>query len=367
MDEMKNSVKAVILVGGEGTRLRPLTYHTPKSMVPVLNVPFLEHVLLNLRDHHITEIILAQHHLPDSMKEYFGDGSKFGVSLLYVMEDSPRGSAGAVKNAERYLKETFLVLNGDIFHNRNFTDMLAFHKSKHAKVTLDLAPVEDPTVYGMVETDEQGKVKRFLEKPSRDEITTNLINAGTWVIDPKVLKTIPPDIKCSFEKEIFPRMLEDGDSIFAYPSYRYWMDTGTPEKYLQLHRDLLSGKCDNYPFEKNVIGEGCKIHPTAQLEGKIMLGDNCSLGRGVRLAGPVVIGPDCMIDNYSVITDSVIWHNVRIGQIATVKSSILADNCTIGDDSYLIDSVLGDHVTISNNCKLKPGSRIMPGEIVKES
>lgn len=169
---MKDNVKAVILVGGQGTRLRPLTYNTPKSMVPVLNVPFLEHVIRNLKEHNITEIIMAQHHLAESMQNYFGDGSKFGVELHYVIEDFPRGSAGAVKNAEKYLKSTFLVLNGDIFHNRNFTDMLAFHHRNNAKVTLDLAPVEDPTIYGMVDMDERGRVKRFLEKPKREEVTT---------------------------------------------------------------------------------------------------------------------------------------------------------------------------------------------------
>jgi mannose-1-phosphate guanylyltransferase len=364
---MKDNMKAVILVGGQGTRLRPLTYNTPKPMVPVLNVPFLEHVIRNLKEHNITEIILAQHYLAESMKDYFGNGSKLGVKLYYVMEDSPRGTAGAVKNIEKYIDGTFLVLNGDIFHNRSFTDILRFHHRHKAKVTIVLTPVEDPTIYGIVETDKRGKVKRFLEKPKPEEVTTNMINAGTYVLDPIVLQKIPSDSKYSFEREVFPQMLTDGEPVYAYPSDNYWIDTGTPEKYLQLHRDLLAGRCDGCSFEKNVIGSGSKIHPSAQLNGMIMLGDNCSIARGVRLAGPVVIGSNSVVGDDSVITDSIIWHNVNIGQRVVIKSSILANNCNIGDDSYLIDAVLGDHVMVSDGIKLKPGSRIMPGETIRDA
>ncbi|MDD5289516.1 MAG: NDP-sugar synthase, partial [Dehalococcoidales bacterium] len=360
---MKDKVKAVILVGGQGTRLRPLTYNTPKPMVPVLNLPFLEHVIRNLKEHDITEIVMAQHYLAESMKSYFGDGSKLGVKLHYVMEDTPRGTAGAVKNAAKYLDGTFVVLNGDIFHNRDFTEMLKFHRRHKAKVTIVLTPVEDPTIYGVVETDQRGKVKRFLEKPKAEEVTTNMINAGTYVLEPEVLQRIPSGTKHSFEREVFPRMLMEGEPVYAYPSDNYWMDTGTPEKYLQLHRDLLSGKCDGYSFVMDVsIGAGCNIHPSAQLSGRVIIGDNSTIARGVRLSGPAAIGPHCTIQGDAVITDSVIWHSVKIGQRAIIKSSIVADNCTIGDDSYLIDAVLGDHVMVNDGVKLKPGSRIMPGE-----
>jgi mannose-1-phosphate guanylyltransferase len=364
---VKYNVKAVILVGGQGTRLRPLTYNTPKPMVPVLNVPFLEHVILNLKKHNITEIILAQHYLAESMNDYFGNGSKLGVKLHFVIEDNPRGTAGAVKNVEKYLDGTFLVLNGDIFHNRDFNGMLKFHHRHKAKATIVLSPVDDPTIYGVIETDNHSKVKHFLEKPRPEEVTTNMINAGTYVLEPEVLQRIPPDTRYSFEREVFPQMLIDGKLVYAYPSNNYWMDTGTPEKYLQLHRDLLSDQCDGYSVETDVItGAGCKIHPSVQFSSRIIIGDNCSIARGVRISGPVVIGPNCTIREDAVIADSVIWHNVNIGQRAIIKSSILADNCKIGDDSFLIDAVLGDHVTFSDGCKLKPGSRILPGETVRE-
>ncbi len=358
---MFSSVKAVILVGGQGTRLRPLTCNTPKSMVPVLNIPFLEHVIHNLRAHNITDIILAQHHLAAPMVQYFGDGARFGVHLTYVMEDSPRGSAGAVKNAEKYLKSTFLVLNGDIFHNRDFTDMLAYHHRNNARATIALAPVEDPIIYGMVDTDTNGRVKRFIEKPKREDVTTNLINAGTWVIEPEVLQRIPPDVKCSFEREIFPGLIRDGKPVYAYPSHRYWMDTGTPEKYLQLHRDLLNGKCDGYTFDRDVIkGKNCRIHPSAKLSGRVVLGDNCVVGANAKLSGPLVLGSHCRIGREIVIEDCVLWDNVKVGARAELRSSVIANDCVIGVEASLRDAVLGDHIALPAGSTPEPGARIFP-------
>ena len=363
----KHKLKAVILVGGQGTRLRPLTYNTPKPMVPVLNVTFLEHVIRNLKEHNVTKIVMAQHYLAASIKDYFGDGSKLGVKLYYVIEESPMGTAGAVKNVEDFLDSTFFVLNGDIFHNRDFTAMLEFHRRHRAKATLVLSPVEDPTIYGVVETDKRSRVVRFTEKPKPEEVTTNMINAGTYVLESEVLQRIPPDTKFTFEHEVFPQMLADGLPVYAYPTNNYWMDTGTPEKYLQLHRDLLSGKYDGSTLEKDVTtGKGCKIHPTVKIRGKIVIGDNCIIDSGVKFTGPVVIGPSCKIGEDTAIKDSVVWHDSTIGKRVTIKSSILADNCKIGDGCSLTDVVLGDHVTISEVVILKKGSRIMPGEIVRE-
>ena len=362
----KGGLKAVILVGGEGTRLRPLTYHTPKPMVPVLNVPFLEHVIRNLKEHNITEIVMAQYYLAASMRDYFGDGSKLGVKLYYVMEESPLGSAGAVKNVEDFLDCTFFVLNGDIIHNRDLTALLKYHRQHRAKATIVLTPVANPTLYGVVETDKRGRVTRFIEKPKPEEVSTNMINAGTWVVEPEVLQRIPPGTKFSFERDLFPQILVDGLPFYAYPTDNYWMDTGTPENYLQLHRDLLSGKHESYKPENDItIGNGCKIHASAKFKGKVIIGDNCVIASGAKLTGPVVIGPDCKIGEDTMISDSVVWHDTTIGKNATIMSSILADNCKIGDGCSLTEAVLGDHVTINDGVKLKKGSRIRPGEIVK--
>jgi mannose-1-phosphate guanylyltransferase len=362
----KKVLKAVILVGGEGTRLRPLTYHTPKPMVPVLNLPFLEHVIRNLKEHNITEIVMAQFYLPASMREYFGDGSKFGVKLYYVMEEKPLGSAGAVKNVEDFLDGTFFVLNGDIIHNRDFTAILKFHRRHRAKVTIVLTPVADPTQYGVVETDTNNRVKRFLEKPKAEEVTTNMINAGTWVVEPEILQRIPPDTKCSFERDVFPQMLADKVPFYAYVTDNYWMDTGTPENYIQLHRDILNGKHEGYAVDEEVmIGKRCRIDASAKFKGKVVIGDNCKVGKGVKFTGPVIIGPNCRIGENTTITDSVLWHDDDIGNNVKIKSSILADNCKIGDESILNAAVLGDHVTVIDGINLKKGSRVMPGETVK--
>ncbi|MDP2919537.1 MAG: NDP-sugar synthase, partial [Dehalococcoidia bacterium] len=289
-------LKAVILVGGQGTRLRPLTCNTPKSMVPVLNIPFLEHVIWNLKAHGINDIILAQHHLAASMVQYFGDGTHLGVRLTYVMEDAPRGTAGAVKNAEKHLDGTFFVLNGDIFHDRDFTAMLDFHTQRRSKATIVLTPVDDPTVYGVVETDSQGRVKRFLEKPKREEVTTNMINAGTYVLEPDVMVRVPPARKFSFERELFPGLLDSGEPVYAYSSQNYWMDTGTPEKYLQLHRDLLDGRCDGYKLDRQVIaGKDRRIHPSVRMSGRVIIGEGCVAEKDAKLNGPLVIGAQCRI------------------------------------------------------------------------
>jgi len=353
--------KALILVGGQGTRLRPLTCNTPKSMVPVLNTPFLEHVIRNLKAHRITDIILAQHHLPESMKQYFGDGSKLGVHLTYVIEDTPRGTAGAVKNAEHYLDGTFFVLNGDIFHNRDFTGFLKEHRKSRAKATIVLSPVDDPSIYGVVETDKNGRVLRFIEKPRKEDAPSNWINAGTYVIEPDVVQRIPPDVKYSFERELFPEMLADNLPVYAYHASNYWMDTGTPEKYLQLHRDLLAGKYDGYEFDRDVIlGTNCRIHASAKTTGRIVMGDGCAVEPGAVLNGPLVMGPRCRVGRGAVVGDSVLWDRVTVGPHASVRACAIANDCVVGSDAVLTEAVLGDHIMIEPGTKPEPGARFFP-------
>ena len=361
-------MKAVILVGGEATRLLPLTCNTPKAMVPVLNTPFLEHVIRYLSQHQIKDIILTLSHLSQPIESYFGNGSQFGVRLYYSIEDTPLGTGGAVKNAERYLDETFLMLNGDIVTDLDITAMIESHLQRKAKVTIARTPVDDPTSYGLIETDSEGKAIRFLEKPGWNEVTTNMINAGTYILEPDVLAQIPAQREVSIERETFPKLLAQGKPIYAYPSSDYWIDIGTPEKYLQLHRDLLIGKCQHCPIapgEEVLIGEQCDIHPTVQIKGPVVIGANCSIGRQVKLIGPVVIGDGCAILEDSVIEDSVIWRNARLGPRVSLKKSIVADNCCLNADSFIEDSVLGDNVTVVNNYKLEPGSKIWQGTTVE--
>jgi mannose-1-phosphate guanylyltransferase len=361
-------MKAVILVGGEATRLLPLTCNIPKAMVPVLNTPFLEYVISCLSQHQVESIILTQRHRAQAIESYFGNGSQFGVKLSYTVEEVPLGTAGAVKNAEGYLDKTFLVLNGDIFTDLDIGAMISFHRERKSKATIALTPVEDPTSYGLIETDAEGRVTQFLEKPSWSQVTTNMINAGTYVLEPEILANIPPQVNFSFEHELFPLLLDLGELIYAYPSSAYWTDIGTPEKYLQLHRDLLNGMSTkhNFPMDREIlIGDQSYIHPTAQIKGPAVIGANCFIGRQVKLTGPVVIGNGCTILEDSVIEDSVVWRNVRLGPQANLKCSIVADNCCLNADSIIDDSVLGDNVTVVSGCKLEPGNKIWPGLTVK--
>lgn len=356
-------MQALILVGGEATRLRPLTCHTPKSMVPVLNIPFLEHVIRYLGKHAVRDIILAQGHLPKPMDDYFQDGSQFNSKLTYALEAKPMNTAGAVKNAEQFLRDRFFVLNGDIFTDLDLTAMLKFHQEKKAIVTIALTPVEDPTAYGLIETNSDGRVTRFLEKPGRDQITTNMINAGTYILEPEVLRYIPPNTNFSFERQLFPGLLERGEAVYAYSSSSYWIDIGTPEKYFQLHRDLLNGQSRGYALTRGKeiqIGQGCRIDPTARIEGTVLIGDNCSLSRGVHLIGPVVLGSGVNILEDTVIQETIAWQNITFGPRVNIKNSLIGNECYLDSDCWMEKTVVGDHITITSKTRLGPGSRIWP-------
>ncbi len=362
-------MKAVILVGGQATRLRPLTTNTPKAIVPVLNTPFLEHVFGHLQRHGVNEIVLAQHHLAGPIEDYLGDGSRFGVSITYIIEEEARGTAGAVKNVEKYLDDAdaFLVLNGDVIIDLDITAMVDLHRQHGAIATIALTPVEDPTAYGLIETDAEGRVTRFLEKPDWSEVTTNMINAGIYVLERKVLTRIPPETKVSIERETFPLLVDDGQPVYACPSHGYWMDMGTPEKYLQLHRDLLEGKSTWYlpelPDEVR-IGERCDIHPDARIKGPAVIGDGCTIGRGVNITGPAVIGNGCTLGKDSIVENSVLWSGTRSGERVTVRNSVVANDCRLNTGSHIENAVLGDNVTITTGTRLEPESRIESGTII---
>lgn len=330
-------MKAVILVGGEGTRLRPLTYSVVKAMVPVLNRPFIEYIIRYLSNHNIKEIILALGYKPDCITDYFGDASQLGAKLVYSIESEPLGTAGAVKNAEGHIEDTFLVMNGDIFTDLNLTDMLQFHKNKGAKVTIALTPVEDPTRFGVVETDNKQRVRRFVEKPGRDQVTTDMINAGVYIIESQIIKRIPKGKRFMFERDVFPALLADGEPVFGYETDVYWIDTGTPEQYLELTRDLMFGKSIQVAFKPGDIRVDKKssVHPQAKLTGPILVDRDCTIGKEAQLRGPVVIGAGCNILDGAVIENSTLWQNVTMGRGASLKDCIVASNNHIDDNSCI--------------------------------
>ena len=350
-------MKAVILVGGEGTRLRPLTCHTPKAMVPILNRPFLEHLLRYLEKHGVKDIILAMSYFPDPIRSYFGDGTQMGVQMTYVVEESPLGTAGAVKNAESLLDEPFIVFNGDILTEIDLTTMIRRHREIKPKVSIALTPVDNPTLYGVVETDAEGRVKCFTEKPSWDKVSSNMINAGIYIVEPEVLEHIPASNPSMFENYLFPRLLEMGEPILSYPSDAYWIDIGTPEKYLKVHHDLLLGWGD-----ENVRTEGnSEIHPKARIEGPVLIGDQCSIAQDAQLKGPTVLGPRCEVAEGSVVEGSVLWRGTKVGAGAVLKNCIIGSySCIQGSGRALDSCVLGDNVIVETGFKMAKGARIEP-------
>lgn len=335
-------MKAVVLVGGEGTRLRPLTYLTVKAMVPVLNKPFIEYIFRHLSRHNIAEIILAVGYKPDRITEYFTDEKHIDAKLVYSIETNPMGTAGAVKNADAHIDGRIFAMNGDIFTDLDFTNMLEFHRSKGAKVTIALTPVEDPTRFGVVETDRNRRVSRFVEKPRREEVTSNMINAGVYIIERDVLKRIPVGKYCMFEHDIFPALVKDGEPVFGYTTDAYWMDMGTPEKYLQLNGDLLCGKSEQVHFREIdiIINEQTDVHPKSKLVGPVLVDKDCTIGEGVVLKGPVVIGPRCKINEGAVIENSVLWQDITIGSKAVLKDSIVASNSCIKNNARMVGAVI---------------------------
>jgi len=338
-------LKAVVLVGGEGTRLRPLTYDIPKPMIPVLNHPFLEHTIAYLKKYGIENIILTLSYLPEVVQNHFGDGRHLETKLTYAVENSPLGTAGAVKNVEQYLDSTFIVLNGDIFTTLDVADMVAFHRQKGAKATIALTQVDNPCAFGVVETARDGRVKRFIEKPGPDRVTTNWINAGIYILEPEVLQHVPVNRHYMFEKGLFPLLLELDEPVYGYPFSGYWLDMGTPDKYLCLSCDILLSKTgsplidalsrNEIRCEKDTI-----IHSSAKIVGPAVIGNRCKISKNVLIRGPVVIGPDCYIDENASLEETVLWRGVKIGAGARLKQCVVGNNTKIKDNDQVINEVV---------------------------
>jgi mannose-1-phosphate guanylyltransferase len=360
-------VKAVILVGGEATRLRPLTPEIPKAMVPILNTRFLEYVFDYLMGYGIHEVVITQSQFAQPIFDYFGDGARFGLTLHYAIEETQLGTAGAIKNTASYLDDTFIGLNGDILTDLDLGAMIDFHRRHGAQATIALAPVADPSHYGLVETSPAGRVNRFLEKPKPAEITSNLINAGTYILEPAVLDWINPGVKVSIERETFPALLAAGEPVYAYASDAYWIDIGTPEKYLQLNRDLLRGLAR---IPAKVTRHGLPDQPAsgAPLDavcGPLEINAEPPVdARGVTLRGQVVIGEGSRVLGGSLVEDCVIWSGVSIGENVRLSRSMVADDCELGDGCEVTDAVLGRGVRVAPGARVVPGSRIAAGEFV---
>jgi mannose-1-phosphate guanylyltransferase len=357
------SFKAVILAGGEATRLHPLTCNTPKIMVPVLNRPFFEHLVSYLKAHNIADIVLAVGKSLEQIQGYFGDGSKLGVKITYSIENFPMGTAGAVKNAERFLDDSFVVFNGDFFTDIDLSAMMRLHRKNKATASLALTPVDDPTINGVVETDSQGRVKRFIEKPSRDKVTTNMVNAGIYIFEPDILNYIAPSAFSMFENDVFPSLLERGQAVYGYPFQDYWIDIGTPDKYLKLQHDLLK----RYVGSKGTKFE-CEsfVHSSAQIEGPTLISEACFIDMNATVKGPAVLGTRCRVEEGAAIDGVILWQDCKIGKGAKLRNCLVASRCCIGEESEILDGcILGDDVRIGKGIKLGNGIKIWPGKTIE--
>ena len=338
-------MQAIVLVGGEGTRLRPLTFGTPKPMVPIMNVPFLARTLERLSEVGIEDVILPAGYMPQAITEYFGDGSRIGMKITYVIEDEPLGTAGAIKNVEQYITGPFFVLNGDILTSLDLQAMIDYHKQKGGAGVLHLIKVDDPSAFGCVVHDSKGRITQFVEKPPKGTEPTNEVNAGTYLLEKDVLALIPPGRNVSIERETFPKLIAGDKPLYAYTTNDYWIDLGRPEQYLSAHRDILSGAMPvkNYSH----LGDGVIVDPSATIGSNVVLGHGCHIGAK------------------AFVEDSVLWDNVHVGEGARIENAIIASNARIGRSVRVgKGSVIGHDVVIDDETNLPEGSKVAANDPV---
>jgi mannose-1-phosphate guanylyltransferase len=340
-------MQALILAGGKGTRLRPLTVYTPKPIVPICNRPFLLYQIDTLRRAGITDITLSLSYQPNKIEQLLGDGSDYGVKLKYTVEPQPMGTAGAYKFAEDLIREPTVVFNGDILTDLDLKTVIREHNERKATATVVLTPVENPRDYGLVETESDGAIRRFREKPGEDEITCNTINAGTYILEPKVLDLIPAGENHSFEYGLFPELLRRKEAFFAHiPGRTYWIDIGTPARYLQAHQDLLSNRVGRIHIKER---RGDFDSATAaELDELSMIGDDCQIKPGAQIINSV-LGPGCFVEERARVENSVIWPHTRISTTAVVIDSVVGRGCHIGRSALVgPGSILGDKTSLTD-------------------
>ena len=353
----------MILVGGQGTRLRPLTSTVPKPVVRLVDRPFVAFMLEWLRRHGIDDVIMSCGFLADSVREVLGDGSQLGIRLRFVEEPDPRGTAGALKLAEPMLDERFLMLNGDVLTDIDLTAQLAQHEASGARATLALVPVPDPSAYGVVILSEDSSVSEFVEKPSPDSVKSNMISAGAYVLEREILKLIAPDRNVSIEREIWPQLV--GNGLYGFACEGYWLDIGTPERYLQGTFDILEGNVQSAVRERLgsgwlVVEEGVELHgraiPPALLERGVSVGDGAHVGSLVVLAQDVSVGAGASVER------SVVLDGTQIGDGCELRDCIVGARCHVGAGTKISGgAVLGDGVKVGAHNVIACGARIFPG------
>lgn len=368
-------MKAVILVGGQGSRLRPITYHIPKALVPLRNEPFMGYMVDFLRRGGLDGVVLSLGYLPDPIQAYFAgredpegfsQGFSQGFSLDYAVEDRPLGTAGGLKNAARFLDgEPVVVVNGDVLSGLDLSELISAHKESGAMATITLTSVEDPTAYGLVEVDSEMQVRRFLEKPAYDEVSSNLINAGIYILQPEVLEMIPPEQESSIEREIFPELQARGE-LRAHVSSAYWRDVGTPKSYLAASHDVLSGAVGTERgFEYLQVDSSARIEKGVKLLPPLSVGPECAFEAGATIGGRTSLGRGCRVGTGATVEASVVLDGAEIEAGAVVRGSIIGPKARVGQDAIVRGlTALGAGAVIGEGNVLDQGLKVNPGVVL---
>jgi mannose-1-phosphate guanylyltransferase len=361
-------MQALILAGGEGTRLRPLTSTVPKPVVPLVDRPFIAYMLEWLRGHGVDDVIMSCGFLAAGVRNVLGDGSAYGLRLRYVEEPEPLGTGGALKFAESLLDERFLMLNGDVLTDLDLGAQLALHEACGARATLALTPVEDPSAYGLVRTLGDGEVSGFVEKPAPDQIDTRNISAGIYVLQRSVLELLERDQPASIERDVFPRLV--GEGLFAYVGTGYWLDIGTPERYLEGTFDILEGTVATAVTERMADGYVC-IEAGTENRGRVipaaLVEHDCRIGEGARIGGRAVLETGVTVGAGTTIERAVVLRGTSIGANCTLSNCIVSAGVEIGDDTHIEGlAVLGEGVTVGAGNVVANGARIFPGVTIPD-
>lgn len=348
-------MKAILLAGGQGTRLRPLTLHTPKPVVPIFDVPFLHYQIERVKQvPEIDEVILSLNYQPDRIEEVLGDGSDVGIRIRYVVEPMPLGTGGAIKFAASGVTDTVVVFNGDVLTEIDLPAVIALHQERHARATIVLTPVENPAAYGLVTMDPDGNVRRFIEKPRPEDITTSNINAGIYVLEPGTFDRIPDGQPFSIERGYFPSLVERGETFVGFVYSGYWIDIGTPEKYVQVHRDIMDGRFGAGPFRqvsssRVLTSPGAIVAPGGIVEGPCFLGRDVLVEAGARIGPYSVVGSGTRVAGGAVVEDTILWPGCHVDSQAQVRSAIVGRGSRLGASVVVSPgTVLGDRTTLTD-------------------
>jgi mannose-1-phosphate guanylyltransferase/phosphomannomutase len=364
-------MKAVVMAGGEGSRLRPLTLRRPKPMVGVVDKPVMAHILDLLKVHGITEVVVTLQYMADNIQEYFGDGSALGMTIHYSIEESPLGTAGSVKQAQEWLDDTFLLISGDALTDFDLTQAIAFHKDKASMATLVLKRMPNPLEYGVVIIDKEGRIKQFQEKPSWGEVFSDTVNTGIYVLEPQVLDYFEAGKVFDFSMNLFPMMLKKGDPMYGYVAEGYWCDIGSLPDYMRSTADLLEGQV-NVPRAGTQIMPGVwaesdvEIDPAAKLTGPIYLSTGVKIKEGVQIQGPSVIRDYTILDNRAIIDRSIVWRNCYIGERAEIHGAILGRQVSIKSRAMVFEGVvIGDNTTVGEGAIIQPAVKVWPDKEIE--